>query len=89
VILLSANAGWIFVSRVQGFRALGCFSLLYSLIYMLMRLEDNALLVGAVASFLSVAAAMYFTRRIDWYSSLPVTGAAEQQATPVVPKDSV
>jgi inner membrane protein involved in colicin E2 resistance len=26
--------------------------------------------VGAIASFLAVAAAMYFTRRIDWYSSL-------------------
>lgn len=32
VMLLSANAGWIFASRPQGFRALVCFSLLYSLI---------------------------------------------------------
>jgi inner membrane protein len=71
VILLAANAGWIFSSRVQGFRALACFSLLYALIYLLLRLEDNALLVGAVASFLAVAAVMYFTRKIDWYSSLP------------------
>ena len=70
VILLSANAGWIFSSRLQGFRALLCFSLLYALIYLLLSLEDNALLVGAVASFLAVAAAMYFTRKIDWYSSL-------------------
>jgi inner membrane protein len=37
----------------------------------LLRLEDNALLVGAIASFLAVAAAMYFTRKIDWYGSLP------------------
>jgi inner membrane protein len=71
VILLSANAGWIFSSRAQGLRALVCFSLLYALIYLLLRLEDNALLVGAVASFLAVAAVMYFTRKIDWYSSLP------------------
>jgi inner membrane protein len=53
-----------------GMRALGTFSLLYVLIYLLLRLEDNALLVGAIASFLAVAAAMYFTRGIDWYSSL-------------------
>ena len=76
VSLLSANAGWIFSSRIQGFRALVCFSLLYSLIYLLLRLEDNALLVGAIASFLAVAAVMYFTRSIDWYSSLPGPGVS-------------
>jgi inner membrane protein len=70
VVLLAMNAGWIFASRRYGFRALATFSLLYVLIYLLLRLEDNALLVGAVASFVAVAAAMYFTRGIDWYSSL-------------------
>ncbi len=79
VILLSANALWIFQSRLQGLRALACFSLLYTLIYFLLRLEDNALLVGAAASFLAVAAVMYFTRRIDWYGSL---------TSAVVPKES-
>ena len=74
VILLSVNAGWIFASRVHGLRALAVFSALYGLIYMLLRLEDNALLVGAVASFLAVAVAMYFTRFIDWYSSNPKAG---------------
>lgn len=81
VALLSANTGWIFSSRAQGVRALIVFSLLYGLIYMLLRLEDNALLVGAIASFIAVAAAMYFTRWIDWYSSLPVSGSM-QQGTP-------
>lgn len=75
ILLLSANAKWIFRSRMQGLRALVVFSLLYSLIYLLLRLEDNALLVGAVASFLAVTAVMYFTRNIDWYSSLPPSGA--------------
>jgi inner membrane protein len=84
VILLSANAGWIFSSRLQGARALVIFTLLYTLIYLLLTLEDNALLVGAIASFLAVAAAMYFTRRIDWYSSLPVTGPPEQ-TKPMMP----
>jgi inner membrane protein len=71
VALLSGNAGWIFASRPQGFRALGVFTLLYTLIYMLLRLEDDALLVGAIASFAAVAAVMYFTRHIDWYGALP------------------
>lgn len=56
--------------------------------YLLLRLEDNALLVGAIASFLAVAAAMYFTRRIDWYGSLPVPDIAAQQTAPEVPKDT-
>jgi inner membrane protein len=84
VILLSANAVWIFSSRLQGARALVTFTLLYTLIYLLLTLEDNALLVGAIASFLAVTAAMYFTRRIDWYSSLPVTGPPEQ-TKPMMP----
>ena len=80
VLLLSANAQWIFASRVQGFRALFVFSLLYFFIYLLLRLEDNALLVGAAASFLAVAAVMYFTRNIDWYSSIPAGGAQPSEA---------
>jgi inner membrane protein len=70
VCLLSCNAGWIFSSRLQGARALALFALLYSMIYCLLRLEDNALLVGAVSSFLAVAAVMYSTRKIEWYGSL-------------------
>jgi inner membrane protein len=73
VILLSTNAGWIFAGRVHAIRALVVFTLLYALIYMLLRLEDNALLVGAMASFLAIAAAMYLTHSIDWYGSLPET----------------
>jgi len=88
VVLLAANAGWIFLSRIQGFRALACFSLLYSLIYLLLRLEDNALLVGAIASFAAVASAMFFTRGLDWYSSMPLTVADEQRATELMPKDA-
>ena len=85
--LLSANAGWIFGSRLQGTRALAVFSLLYVLIYLLLRLQDDALLIGAISSFLAVAAAMYFTRGIDWYSQLAIPGAREQQASLLVPKD--
>jgi inner membrane protein len=87
VILLSANAGWIFASRLQAARALVIFSLLYTLIYLLLTLEDNALLVGAISSFLAVAAAMYFTRSIDWYSSLPAAHTPEQ-SPPILPGDA-
>jgi len=79
VLLLSANANWIFKSHTQGVRAAAVFSLLYTFIYLLLRLEDNALLIGAIASFLAVAAVMYLTRRMDWYRSIAGDG---EQATP-------
>jgi inner membrane protein len=82
VILLSANAEWVFASRLQGIKAFVVFSLLYVLIYLLLRLEDNALLVGAIASFLAVASVMYFTRKIDWYGSLPEKGPSVEHTTP-------
>jgi inner membrane protein len=85
VLLLSTNAAWIFSSRLQGLRAFFVFTLLYGLIYMLLRLEDNALLVGAVASFLALAAVMYFTRAIDWYSSLTGANASPQPVMPPPP----
>ena len=83
VTLLAANAGWVFVSRLQAARALGVFTLLYALIYTLLRLEDNALLIGAIASFAAVAAVMYFTRNVDWYGRLPGSASSiPQPATP-------
>jgi inner membrane protein len=88
VALLAANAGWVFSSRLQGMRALAIFTLLYVLIYLMLRLEDNALQVGAIASFLAVTAAMYFTRKIDWYSSLPTPESAEEQTTPATLKNT-
>ncbi len=71
--LISAYAGWVFESRKQGVIALFSFTVLYGLIYILMRLEDFALLVGAVASFGAIATVMYFTRKIDWYGATDLT----------------
>lgn len=41
-------------------------------------IEDYALLMGAIASFFAVAAAMYLTRRIDWYSGGITPAAANE-----------
>lgn len=82
VALLAANAGWIFSSRAQGVKALAVFSLLYALLYTLLRLEDNALLIGAIASFAAVSAVMYFTRKLDWYGSLPVSVPSGPSSSP-------
>ena len=62
-----------------GLVLLFAFTALYALIYVLMRLEDFALLIGALTSFAAIAAVMYFTRRIDWYgASTPALEAAKE-----------
>ena len=85
VVLLAGNASWVFASRLQGYRALAVFTLLYMLIYLLLRLEDNALLVGATASFAAVGIAMYLTRNLDWYSSFAGLSPDRPQRPAVTP----
>jgi inner membrane protein len=41
-------------------------SVLYTFIYVIIQLEDYALLVGSVGLFLILAAVMYFSRKIEW-----------------------
>ena len=42
---------------------------LYAYIYILIQLEDYALLFGSIGLFMILAILMYFSRRIDWYGS--------------------
>lgn len=79
VALISAYAGWVFESRRQGVIALVAFTALYTLIYVLMRLEDFALLIGALTSFAAIAAVMYFTRGIDWYGVRAAEAATPEE----------
>ena len=56
---------------------------LYGYLYVLLQLEDYALLLGSLGLFLILAVVMYLTRRIDWAAprrgsttSMPVVTAA-------------
>jgi inner membrane protein len=40
---------------------------LYGYLYLLLRLEDYALLAGSVGLFAMLALVMYLTRRVNWY----------------------
>jgi inner membrane protein len=42
-------------------------SVLYLFIYVLIQMQDNALLFGSIGLFALLAAAMYLSRKIDWY----------------------
>lgn len=80
VSLLSLNAGWVFRSARQRWRAAAIFGALYAMIYGLLRMEDNALLLGALGSFAAVATAMFVTREMDWYGA-GVAGAPSNATT--------
>ncbi len=43
-------------------------ALLYGLLYVLLQMEQNALVIGSVGLFAALAAVMTLTRRIDWYA---------------------
>ncbi len=79
--LIGWYAGAVFKSRTRQYAAIAAFSLLYALIYVLMSLEDFALLVGAVAAFVAIAAVMWFTRNLDWYG----LGLTEKRTPPPAP----
>lgn len=49
----------------------GLVAALYAYLYVLLKNEDYALLIGSIGLFLMLAAVMYLTRRIDWHATGP------------------
>ncbi len=56
----------------------GVLTLLYSFTFVLIRLEDTALLIGSIGLFIILALAMYASRRINWYAEPHVPLTAEK-----------
>jgi inner membrane protein len=46
----------------------GVLTLLYGFIFVLIRLEDTALLVGSIGLFIILALTMYGSKKVNWYS---------------------
>ena len=46
----------------------GILTVLYTFIFVIIQLQDYALLIGSVGLFIIVGLIMYFSRKIDWYS---------------------
>jgi inner membrane protein len=49
----------------------GILSGLYGFLYVLLQIQDYALLVGSVGLFVSLGTVMWITRRVDWYALAP------------------
>ena len=59
----------------------GVLALLYGVLYVLLGLEEYALLIGSVLLFVALAITMYLSRRIDWDGGA-AAGLAPAQAGP-------
>lgn len=69
VLLISAYAWSALKSSSRGMIVFAVLSVLYALLFLLLKQEDYALLIGASAAFAAVAVTMYVTRNVDWYQS--------------------
>jgi inner membrane protein len=67
VLLLSWYWSWVLGGRRQGAVMGAALTTLYGYLYLLLRLEDYALLAGSAGLFAMLALVMFLTRRINWY----------------------
>ncbi len=65
-VLVATYCGAVMASVGRGVMMFVILAAIYGLLYLLLRLEDYALLVGAVMSFALLAIIMFATRSIDW-----------------------
>ncbi|GHA99687.1 cell envelope integrity protein CreD [Algimonas arctica] len=66
VVLTAGYAGAVF-GRDLIWKSALVFGAVYALLFVLMRIQDFALMVGALISFIAIAATLYLTRNMDWY----------------------
>lgn len=65
--MISLYLGKIMRSLPRGAMVAAILSLVYGFLYVVLQLEDFALITGALCIVVALAAVMYATRNIDWY----------------------
>jgi inner membrane protein len=68
VILISTYVRSILRSLKMSLFIAGLLSMLYIFIFVIIQLEDLALLIGSIGVFIILGLVMYFSRKIDWYN---------------------
>jgi len=67
--MLAIYVGAALKSVGRGLVMLVVFALTYAMLYLILQLEDYALLAGAMLGFLALATVMFVTLRVDWSGS--------------------
>jgi inner membrane protein len=83
VSVISGYSGSILGSVRLGALMAALTGTLYGFMFVVLQLEDYALLFGSVGLFIVVAITMYMTRRVDWYSIGNGNVSAEPESTPL------
>ena len=73
IALITGYARAILNNRGVAWMVGSILAVLYAYLYILLQLEDYALLMGSIGLFAVLSAVMYLTRRIDWYTVQPGT----------------
>ena len=68
VLLIGAYIAGALRSRRRGMLVAGAMAFVYGILYALVLSEDYALLLGAITLFVTLAAVMLVTRKLDWYA---------------------
>jgi inner membrane protein len=66
-VLVAGYARAVLRGTRQAGSVLGSLTGLYGFLYLLLRLEDHALLAGSVGLLVILGFLMFVTRRMDWY----------------------
>jgi inner membrane protein len=75
-VMISTYVGMALGSLKRGFTMLGIFGVLYGMLYMILQLEDYALLTGSIAAFVLLTATMFATLRVNWSGEASSSGPA-------------
>jgi len=70
--MLAVYVGAAMTSFVTGMVMLMVFAATYVILYLILQLEDYALLSGAILGFLALTILMFVTLRVDWSGSRPI-----------------
>lgn len=68
IALITSYSKGIFKNNKLTLMMAGFLVILYSLLYILLQMQDYALLLGSVSLFVILAIVMYLSRNVDWYS---------------------
>jgi inner membrane protein len=83
-LMLAVYVGGAFHSVRKGLVMLAVFASIYAILYLILQLEDYALLAGAMLGFVALTAVMFVTLRVDW-SGAGVRPSGSGTAVPPLP----
>ncbi|MBL1215509.1 MAG: cell envelope integrity protein CreD [Ignavibacteriae bacterium] len=68
ILLITAYTQSVLKSKLHSLLIAGILVMLYSYLFIILQLQDYALLMGSIGLFIILALVMYLTRKVDWFS---------------------